>query len=120
MSKVKHETGVEAEFHATVREIAAETLELFKDNKGVRKFIRKGQFEDLLDHLAYKQCLQPEIDRDLILEVLETDNGLQELAVDASFAEDLEEAVYWWDWAVTAVAHMPSLTWPVIKVKKTK
>lgn len=109
---------IEAEFHAAVKAVVGDTLDLFKDDKYVRRLIRKGQYGLLADHIMVQDASFPEIDCTDVLAEADSPEGMQQLLVDASFELKLFELNQEWMALVMTASRLPSLTWPVIKVKK--
>lgn len=121
MAKSKAENEIEAEFHTAVKAAVADTLDLFKDDKYVRRLIRKGQYSLLGDHVMVQEAMLLEIDCTDVLAEADSPDGLQQLLVDASFELKLFELNQEWMALRTTASRLPtSLTWPVIKVKKPK
>lgn len=120
MAKLMAENEIEAEFHAAVKAAAADTLDLFKDDKYVRRLIRQGRYSLLGDHVMVQEAGFPEIDCTDVLAEADSPDGLQQLLVDASFELKLFELNQEWMALRTTASRLPSLTWPVIKVKKLK
>lgn len=120
MAKTEPIDKIEAEFHAAVKAVVADTLDLFKDDKRVRRFIRKGQYSLLSDYVMIKEAEFPEIDCTDVLAEANYPDGMQQLLIDASFEMKLFELNQEWMALRTTASRLPSLTWPVIKVKKLK
>jgi hypothetical protein len=111
---------IEAEFHAAVKAVAVDTLELFKDDKRVRRFVRRGEYSLLGDHIMIKEAEFPEIDSSDVLATADSPEDAQQLLVDAWYEEKLFDLNQQWMALRTTAHQLPSLTWPVIKVKKLK
>jgi hypothetical protein len=120
MAKTKPVNKIEAEFHAAVKAVVADTLDLFKDDKYVRRLIRKGHYGLLGDHIMVQEAGFPEIDCTDVLAEADSPDGMQQLLIDASFELKLFELNQAWMALCTTANRLPSLTWPVIKVKKLK
>ncbi len=101
------------EFHNAVKALAVDTVEVFKDNKRVRKMLKKGNYDDVVEYVFSLCILQPEFDNDSILDASEEGvEGLQALAVDAAYIDMLLSLSVAWTEVNAAMTVMPSLTWP--------
>jgi len=120
VAKTKVANKIEAEFHTAVKAAVADTLDLFKDDKLVRRYIRRGQYGLLGDHIMVQEAGFPEIDCTDVLAEADCPDGMQQLLIDASFELKLFELNQEWMALRTTASRLPSLTWPVITVKKLK
>lgn len=124
MPKTKPACKTEAQFHAVVRKLVRDTLDLAEsDNKFyelVCEYVHDGLYEHIGEHIGIEQVLMPNFDSYDVLAAADEKNGLRQLVKQAAMAESLEELTERWDEVVATADLLPSLTWPVIKVKKPK
>ena len=106
---------IEAKFHAAVKAVVTDTLELFKDDKYVRKLVKKGKYDELAEYVTVVAIVQADFDASDIVRATEKKKGLQKLAVDAAFGEQVRDLEDSWVELVTTSNLLPSLTWPVVK-----
>ena len=125
MAKLMAENEIETEFHAVVKTLAKDTLGVVENIDQlydlVSDYIRDGHYESLAEHIGYEQIQVPSYyeSRDIV-EAADEKNGLRKLAKQAAMAETLLGLAVRWDEVVAVTELLPSLTWPVIKVKKLK
>ena len=101
------------QFANCVMGLAVESVNLFKDDKEVRRLVRNGKFKKLIELLEWELDNRPEMNGETILAAVEGGPvAVMALPMEAQFINDLEDLLIEWIVVASAKRMMPSLRWP--------